>query len=76
MGNSSIAWKVTGLNKEVGKMENHDNQCNCEDCWWANDQQETCATCETLDCDHISFEDARKESVERYGKAYKKLADQ
>jgi hypothetical protein len=23
----------------------HDEFCNCEDCWWARGKQEVCATC-------------------------------
>lgn len=23
----------------------HDQYCNCEDCWWSRGQKEICATC-------------------------------
>lgn len=26
----------------------HDWNCNCEDCWWANDQREICGICGSL----------------------------
>ena len=32
---------------------NHED-CNCLDCWWANDQKEICASCGCVDCNQLA----------------------
>ena len=44
----SIGRRLALLQQEVvwgKKPMEHDNYCNCEDCWWARDQREICPTC-------------------------------
>ena len=33
------------VDQEVAEMSEHPLGCMCEDCWWAHDQQQVCASC-------------------------------
>lgn len=37
-------------------MNEHDEFCNCEDCWWGRGQKEVCSVCGCVhdeDCDDL-----------------------
>jgi hypothetical protein len=45
----------------------HDGYCNCEECWWARDQQVICPTCGCLEssCPCTEVSDVSNESIVR-----------
>lgn len=53
----------------------HDEFCNCEDCWWARGEREVCATCGCVHEPNVCEEEYNREEDPNFYDGFYPSAD-